>query len=153
MRQPEAADEDTTAIDTTEGEVDLSATRAVRPENVSRNPVSKGKLWDLNMSLRYTTNRFNPLNPRDNFWMNANLRVQLTKFWRIQYNARFDLMKRDIISHDIYIYRDLHCWELYFTWTPGGFGRGFYLRINVKSHILRDLKLESRGGRWEGPSI
>jgi len=146
------AAEDTTVIDTAEYD-DLSATRAVRPETVSRKPMSGGKVWDMRLSLRYSANRFNPTKPKDSFWLNTNLRFQLTKYWGIQYNARFDLLTRDMISHDINIHRDLHCWQLNFTWTPGGFGRGFYLRINVKSPTLSDLKLESRGGRWEGPSI
>jgi hypothetical protein len=32
------------------------------------------------------------------------------------------------------------------NWTPNGYGSGFYLKINVKSPTLRDLKLEQRGG-------
>ena len=149
--QPETAAEDTLGADTVEVVSDLTEVSEVRPETLNESPIPGEKLWDLSLNLRYTANRSNPANPRDDFWMNTNLRLQLTKFWRIQYSARFDLLKRDIISHDIHIYRDLHCWELTFTWTPGGFGRGFYLRINVKSPTLRDLKLEQRGGRWLGP--
>ncbi len=115
--------------------------------------VNQGDLWNLNVSLRYAANRQNPLDPRDTFWMNTRLGVNISKSWRIQYNARFDLMERDLVSHDVNIYRDLHCWEMNFTWTPSGFGRGFYLRVNVKSPTLRDLKFESRGGRWSGPGI
>lgn len=147
------AAEDTASVDTVEADYDLSATRSVRLESAKENPVRGGELWNLNVSFRYSLDRSNPANPRDNFWMNTNLRLQLTKFWRIQYSARFDLLQWDLVSHDVYVYRDLHCWELSFTWTPGGFGRGFYLRINVKAPTLRDLKVESRGGRWQGPRI
>ncbi|MEE9166387.1 MAG: putative LPS assembly protein LptD [Candidatus Neomarinimicrobiota bacterium] len=155
LRRPEraTADSDTALVDTAAAGGDLSATESMKVETVGKKPVPGGNLWALALSLRYSTNRTNPAVPRDNFWMNANLRLQLTKSWRVQYSARFDLLERDIVSHDIYVYRDLHCWELSFTWTPGGFGRGFYLRINVKAPSLRDIKVESRGGRWQGPRI
>ncbi|HIC74271.1 MAG TPA: hypothetical protein EYO92_04170 [Candidatus Marinimicrobia bacterium] len=145
-----------TETDTTENDTsafaDLMGGGIARPGNRSqaRNP---GNLWDLNLSLRYAANRMNPLNPKDTFWMNSNLTLKISKGWRIQYNARFDLLERDLVSHDVNVYRDLHCWEMNFTWTPSGFGQGFYLRVNVKSPTLRDLKFESRGGRWSGPGI
>lgn len=144
-----------TRSDTTES--DTSAFADLMTGGVARlrggTGMAQGNLWDLNVSLRYSANRVNPLRPIDTFWMNTILKVQLSKAWRVQYNARFDLMDRDLVSHDIHVYRDLHCWEMNFTWTPSGFGRGFYLRVNVKSPTLRDLKFESRGGRWSGPGI
>lgn len=142
---------DTTGNDTS-AFADLMGSGIARPDNRSqaRNP---GNLWDLNLSLRYAANRMNPLNPKDTFWMNSNLTLNISKGWRIQYNARFDLIEKNLVSHDINVHRDLHCWEMNFTWTPSGFGQGFYLRVNVKSPTLRDLKFESRGGRWSGPGI
>lgn len=147
------AGQDTTGLDTSEADRDLTATRSVKFETTGKGPMEGGNLWNLGVNLRYTANRFDPTNPRDDFWMNTNLTVQLTKSWRVKYTARFDLLKRDVISHDIYIYRDLHCWELTFTWTPGGLWGGYYLKINIKSPTLSDLKVESRGGRWQGPRI
>jgi hypothetical protein len=142
---------DTTGNDTSAFS-DLMGSGIARPGNQSQaqNP---GNLWDLNLSLRYAANRINPLNPKDTFWMNSNLTLNISKGWGIQYNARFDLLERALVSHDVNVYRDLHCWQMSFTWTPSGFGKGFYLRVNVKSPTLRDLKFESRGGRWSGPGI
>ena len=142
---------DTTETDTS-AFPDLMEGGIKRP-GVSRRGVNQGDLWNLNVSLRYAANRQNPINPRNTFWMNSRLSLQITRSWRVGYSARFDLMKRDLVSHDLNIHRDLHCWEMNFTWTPSGFGRGFYLRVNVKSPTLRDLKFESRGGRWSGPGI
>ncbi|MBH30661.1 MAG: hypothetical protein CMG71_01560 [Candidatus Marinimicrobia bacterium] len=149
--QESSAEMDTASADTTAFS-DLM-TGGIRRPGAGPRGVNQGDLWNLNVSLRYAANKQNPLNPRDTFWMNTRLGINISKSWRIQYNARFDLMERDLVSHDVSIYRDLHCWEMNFTWTPSGFGRGFYLRVNVKSPTLRDLKFESRGGRWSGPGI
>ncbi len=142
---------DTTVADTNTF-TDLMSGNITRPSARSQT-MNRGNLWDLNLSLRYSANRMNPLKPKDTFWMNSKLSVNIANNWRIQYNARFDLIEKNLVSHDINIHRDLHCWEMNFTWTPSGFGKGFYLRVNVKSPTLRDLKFESRGGRWSGPGI
>ena len=103
--------------------------------------------WSLNLSLNYRMSKYNPIKPQKTCWLNADLRVNLTKNWSMHYSARFDLLKKEVVSHDFVFYRDLHCWELRFMWTPSGRYKQYYLRINVKAPILRELKIEKRGGR------
>jgi len=105
-----------------------------------------GKLWSTSLSFSYSMNKANPSNPVETFWMSSNTSIQVTRNWRVQYNARFDVLNKDLVSHNFSIYRDLHCWEMSINWTPNGYGSGFYLKINVKSPTLQDLKLERRGG-------
>ena len=74
--------------------------------------------------------------------------VQLTKNWKINYSAHYDLEKKQVVNHSFTIYRNLHCWEARLIWRPSGIGgNSYYLRINVKAPQLRDLKYEKRGGR------
>jgi len=103
--------------------------------------------WNANFSFNYSEQRFNPANITKTMWLNFDSNIRLTPKWRVQYNARFDLEKNVVVSQDFRIYRDLHCWEASFTWTPTGPYKRFYLRINIKSSILKDIKLEKRGGR------
>ena len=117
------------------------------------NSKSTGKLWDTSMSFSFAFNNANPNNPQKTFWMSSNSTIQLTQAWRVQYNARFDLIKQNLVSHTFSINRDLHCWELSLNWTPNGYASGLYLRLNVKSPNLRDLKLEQRGGTFNRPSL
>jgi hypothetical protein len=71
--------------------------------------------------------------------MGATASVSLTKNWRINWTARFDLVKKDITYQSFSIYRDLHCWEMSFNWQPSF---GYYsFQINVKESILKDIKV------------
>ncbi len=103
--------------------------------------------WSANFSLTYNINKYNPLRPQKTFWLNMNSFFQLTKKWKINYTARFDMKEQKIVSQNIVIYRDLHCWEARIVWYPTGPYKHFYLRINIKSPLLRELKLEKRTGR------
>jgi len=111
--------------------------------------IGGGQLWNTNVSLSYSYNAANPINLIKSFWMNTNTTLQATPNWRIQHNARFDLENQSLVSQSFSIYRDLHCWEMSISWTPGGYGKGIYLRINVKSPTLKDLKIEERGGIFQ----
>lgn len=107
-----------------------------------------GNLWSTTLSLSYSQNRSNPQVTRETFWVSTNSSLKLTKNWHVQYNARFDMLKRELVSHNFSLNRDLHCWNMSITWTPSGYGSGFYLKLNVKSPTLKDLKVEQRGGRY-----
>lgn len=110
--------------------------------------------WTLRMNLRYSVDKTNPENPRDpTFWLNTNGKFNLSKNWAVSINSRFDLINREVVNTSISIHRDLHCWEMSFQWEPTGYTRGYYLKINVKSPNLQDLKLESRGGRYNQPAF
>ena len=111
--------------------------------------IGGGQLWNTNVSLSYSYNAANPTNIVKSFWMNTNTTLQFTKNWRVQHNARFDMINQSLVSQSYSIYRDLHCWEMSISWTPGGYGQGIYLRVNVKSPTLKDLKLEERGGIFQ----
>ena len=105
--------------------------------------------WRASLSLSFSLNKYNPLNPVKNYYLDiTGMEVQLTKNWKINYSAHYDLEKKQIVNHSFTFYRNLHCWEARLTWRPSGIGgNSYYLKINVKAPQLRDLKYEQRGGR------
>ncbi len=107
--------------------------------------VAPGNLWEATLVLRYSLS----LVPekRETFWLNSDFKLSIGPEWKVGYAARFDMLTQELISHDLQLYRQLHCWEFSFSWTPSGTWRGFMLRINVRDGDLRDIKYESRGGR------
>ena len=142
--------EDTTAY---EERVDGANLARSLNEKDQKGNINAGNLWTSSASFSFSYNNANPNNPQKTFWMSTNSTIQATKFWRIQYNARFDLINQNLVSHTFSIYRDLHCWEMSINWTPNGYASGLYLRINVKSPSLKDLKFEQRGGTFSRPSL
>ena len=84
------------------------------------------------------------------FWAQPILQLQLTERWKLTYAGQIDMISNQIISHNMYLYRSLHCWEFGLKWWPSGSGSGFLLNIRVKSPNLRDIKLRSSGGALFG---
>ena len=125
---------------------DLGGPGLENPINNFKNSINNGSLWSTNISLSYNYSAYSPLNETKTFWVNTSSNINLSKHWKVAYRARFDMIKKDLVSHNISINRDLHCWELSLNWTPGGIGQGVYFRLNVKSPTLKDLKVEKKGG-------
>ncbi|MCO5231357.1 MAG: hypothetical protein M9958_09405 [Chitinophagales bacterium] len=76
--------------------------------------------------------------------LSAGINFSLTPKWKVSVNTGFDFTNKEISRTDISVYRDLHCWQLAFNWVPLGFQRSFSLELNVKSQMLKDLKLAKR---------
>ena len=67
--------------------------------------------------------------------------VYLTKNWEAGITSGYDFTNKQATVTSINVHRNLHCWEMTFTWVPFGFRQSFMLNINVKSSTLKDLKL------------
>ena len=141
------SDTTTTSSDTTQSD-NYSPFQYNSSLSEAAQPIEGGKFWSANLGFQYSINNSNPSQPSKTFWMNTSSSIQLTQSWSVKYNARFDLVNRSVVSQSFSIHRDLHCWEMAVTWTPGGYGRGFNLLIRVKSPTLKDLKIEQKGGTY-----
>ncbi len=117
------------------------------------NTIGNNKSWNTNINLSYSYSATNPLKPKETFWANTTSTINFTSKWRVSYRARFDIMEKNLVSHSVSVYRDLHCWELSLNWTPNGLGQGINFRLNVKSNVLQDLKIEKKGGIYSGAGL
>jgi len=102
--------------------------------------------WQSRLGISYAANKINPDNKIENFWLNSSTSVNVTSNWKLNYNARFNLIDKNIVRHNLTLYREIDCWELFVDWTPNGYAKGLYFRLNLKSDILRDLKVEQKTG-------
>ncbi len=143
---------------TTNDTLDYEKEEELHYSNQPYEPVlGDGNLWESSLSFRYSLQRILPDEDGEDwaksFWMNANMKFRITQNWKLTYTARFDLEEKELVSHSFYVFRPLHCWEFSFKWWPGvsgGTGNGFMLNIYVKNPDLRDVKVESTGGRLFG---
>ena len=98
--------------------------------------------WSLSFNLNYTYDRRRSPEDRHRFGLSSNASIQLTKNWKISWNAIFDVRNKKIASQNFSIYRDLHCWEMSFNWQPEiGY---YFFQINVKASALQDIKITKR---------
>jgi hypothetical protein len=80
---------------------------------------------------------------RDDIGHSANLSASLapTPKWTMQYQTRYDFTRGEFASHQFTFKRDLHCWDMTFTWTPLGTLPGWSFVILVRE--LPDIKLQA----------
>jgi hypothetical protein len=97
--------------------------------------------WEIGTNFSYSYDWDEINKGRKNFDLNVDARIQLTKNWRIQYSATYDLIKRNIDYQRFIIYRDLHCWEMSFEWSPDPNFSYYRLEIRVKESALHDIKV------------
>lgn len=100
--------------------------------------------WILTYGLNFSYNQYvlNQIDRSLNAYLTVNLK--LTETWNISANARYDFIRHELLTPQINVQKDLHCWELVLNWTPLGYNRGFYLKFGIKSTTLQDLKLEKK---------
>ncbi len=72
--------------------------------------------------------------------------VSLTPNWKIGFTSGLDFKTGQLTYTTMDIYRDLHSWEMRFSWVPFGFQQSYNFHIGVKAPILQDLKVTHRKG-------
>lgn len=70
--------------------------------------------------------------------------VSITPKWKVNFSSGWDFEANDFTYTTIDFYRDLHCWEMRFSWIPTGTRKSWSFGINVKASILKDLKYDRK---------
>jgi len=70
--------------------------------------------------------------------------VQVTPNWKVSFTSGWDFKANDLSYTQIQIHRDLHCWEMHFSWIPFGNWQSWNFSINIKSSMFKDLKVEKK---------
>lgn len=100
--------------------------------------------WRLNMNfnMSYTKNGFQKSQVTRT--LNFNGDISITKTWKISANSGYDFEAKALSYTSLNVYKDLHCWEMRFSWIPFGQFQSFSFDLKVKASILQDLKLSRR---------
>lgn len=104
--------------------------------------------WDLNFSYNLSYNKSYGANGRKNHNLTnavtGGVSFNLTDQWNVNGNTGFDFVSGEVNYTSININRDLHCWQMGFSWQPIGNFKRYMFTISPKSSLLRDLKLEKK---------
>lgn len=100
--------------------------------------------WRLNVNfnMAYSKNGFQKSTVTRT--LNFNGDVSITKTWKVSVTSGYDFEAKNLSYTTLDIYKDLHCWEMRFSWIPFGQFQSFSFDIKVKAAILQDLKLSRR---------
>ena len=101
--------------------------------------------WNISYGLTYGQNynySATITTLQRNFSANVVFSLPLTQNWMFSTSASYDLINKRIIVPELDVHRDLHCWEMDFSYRPPGSPiAGFNLTIRVKAPQLQDIKL------------
>lgn len=75
--------------------------------------------------------------------------INLTPKWGVTFQGGFDLMTGKLTTSSISISRDLHCWQMGFSWIPFGYHKSWSFHIGVKSSMLQDLKYDKSQSMYD----
>ncbi|MGB0884548.1 MAG: putative LPS assembly protein LptD [Flavobacteriales bacterium] len=97
---------------------------------------------NLNYTLGYTYNRTSGRNL--NQTMNVRGDISITPKWKIGYRTGFDFSTKKLSTSEFSFNRDMHCWQMSFSWVPNGVIKQYSFTIGVKASVLQDLKLQKQ---------
>ena len=70
--------------------------------------------------------------------------ISITKGWKIAFQSGYDLRSKMVAGSQFSVVRNLHCWQLEFSWVPTGYGKQWIFTLRPVSRLLQDLKLNKR---------
>ena len=105
-------------------------------------PWNFGFNYSISYNAQYVNNGTTGYRKNINQTINFNASVKLTPKTMITATSGYDFMTRKMSMTSISITRDLHCWQMSFTWVPFGNHRSWAFNIGVKAASLADLKFD-----------
>lgn len=104
--------------------------------------------WNLgfNYTLSYKKLYFDPEFKQT---LNVNGGLSLTEKWKVTFRTGYDIAKNEFTFTSVDIHRDLHCWEMSFSWIPFGYRQSYMFTLKVKSPVLKDLKIKKENSFYD----
>lgn len=100
--------------------------------------------WNLSLGMSY--NYFKSLSGKANTSVSLRMHgsVSPTPYWKVGFNAYYDLINRKITNALITFDRDLRSFNMIFRWSPVSSYSFWSFYIGIKAPLLRDLKYDKR---------
>ncbi len=112
-------------------------------------PWNFGFNYAVNYSISYVNNGTTGYRKNITQTVGFNGSVNLTPKMGVTFQGGFDIKERKLTTSAISITRDLHCWQMSFSWIPFGFHRSWSFNIGVKAASLQDLKYDKSQSMYD----
>jgi hypothetical protein len=105
--------------------------------------------WSLQISYNYNFSKFGLSQAQTTSSMTFSGDLSISEKWKISVQSGYDFKFGSFAYTSVNINRDLHCWDMSFSWIPAAspqFGRAssYMFTIRPKSALLSELKLTRR---------
>jgi lipopolysaccharide assembly outer membrane protein LptD (OstA) len=108
--------------------------------------------WSLNFNYQAAVSKtyqaiLLPTQKRVNFTQSVIFNGDLRLFERVKigFNSGYDFQLDEFTTTNLNLYIDLNCWEFTAGYIPFGLRKSYNFAINIKTSILKDLKIQKRG--------
>ena len=97
--------------------------------------------WNISISFNFSQTQPTPQSYSRSASMNASLSFNLTEKWQVSTSGSYDFVRKQHYIPSVSVTRDLHCWQMSFSWQPMGTLEGYRFEIKVKAPQLQDIKV------------
>lgn len=112
-------------------------------------PWNVGFNYSVNYGINYVNNGTTGYKKNVQQSINFNGSINLTPKTGITFQGGFNISEGQLTTSSISITRDLHCWQMSFSWIPFGFHRSWSFNIGVKAASLSDLKYDKSQSMYD----
>jgi hypothetical protein len=102
--------------------------------------------WSVNFAymMNYNAESLTPSNRLSTSQFTISGDLSITENWKIGYQTGYDFRRREVAASSFSVVRNLHCWQLEFSWIPNGYGKQWLFTLRPVSRLLQDLKLKKK---------
>ncbi len=112
-------------------------------------PWNFGFNYAVNYSISYVNNGTTGYRKNITQTVGFNGSLNITPKMGLTFQGGYDIKANKLTTSSISITRDLHCWQMSFSWIPFGFHRSWSFNIGVKASSLQDLKYDKSQSMYD----
>ncbi len=99
-------------------------------------------IFSINLNSDTSTYRSKRYLPTNTITLSGD--VNITPNWKVGARMMYDIEQRVISNFNINLYRNIHCWNVVFNWTPIGTNKSFTIGIRGNASILQNANINIR---------
>ncbi|MFI3318186.1 MAG: putative LPS assembly protein LptD [Rikenellaceae bacterium] len=112
-------------------------------------PWNFGFNYVVNYGISYTNNGTTGYEPSVTQSVSFNGSITPTAKWGVTLMGGYDLVENELTTSSVAITRDLHCWQMSFSWIPFGYYKSWSFNIGIKASSLSDLKYDKSQSMYD----
>ena len=112
-------------------------------------PWNVGLNYNVNYSVQYVNNGTTGVKRNITQTIGFNGSITFSEKMSATVSGGYDISNNRLTTSSINISRDLHCWQMSFSWIPFGHYKSWSFHIGVKAASLKDLKYDKSQSMYD----